>query len=465
MALSSDLISQFVKATNDRTKDTSATTHYGTIVEYNDAKYIRLDGSDLLTPIESTVYTKDGDRVIVSIKDHTATVNGNLSDPSASGGVVTQMGYKVTEFEVVLADKVSTKMLEAEIARIDSLTADNVTIKETLTANKAEIDKLVAADATITGTLTAQNAEIDKLNANKLDATIADIKYAKIDDLSATNISVYNLSAAYASLEQVVAKKLDAESADIKYANIDFTNIDIAAIERLYAKSGVIQDIVVEEGHITGKLVGVTIIGDMIDVGTLKADRLVVQGTDGIYYKLNVEAGEFKGGEAVPEDSLHGSIITAKSITAEKVNVSDLVAFDATIAGMQMTEGSIYSGVKTSPVNTTRGFYVDKNGQMGLGDADNYLRYYRDQNGVYRLEISANAIKLRSGGESKDIESFVKDTVDDVEIGTKNLIRNSKSLIFSDYYFSRSGATGEYNYLVDEEGNRLMDEDGCLIIG
>lgn len=50
MALSKNLISDFVKATTDDKKTAEETTLYGTIVEYDGSKYVRLDGSDMLTP-------------------------------------------------------------------------------------------------------------------------------------------------------------------------------------------------------------------------------------------------------------------------------------------------------------------------------------------------------------------------------------------------------------------------------
>ena len=79
-------------------------------------------------------------------------------------------------------------------------------------------------------------------------------------------------------------------------------------------------------------MVGVTIKGDLIEGNTIKADKLVVKGSDGLYYKLNVSA-ETVETEQTDQNSLNGSIITAKSITATKISVEDLVAFDATIGG------------------------------------------------------------------------------------------------------------------------------------
>ena len=53
MALSSDLISQFVKITKDSSKSKGETTIRGTVVEYDGSMYVRLDGSELLTPVST----------------------------------------------------------------------------------------------------------------------------------------------------------------------------------------------------------------------------------------------------------------------------------------------------------------------------------------------------------------------------------------------------------------------------
>ena len=369
MSLSSELISQFAKITNDKTEVKQESTHYGTTVEYDGSMYVQLDGSDLLTPISTTADTKAGERVMVLIKNHTATITGNLSSPAARTGTVTELDGKVTnlgsqisEFEVIIADKVDTVVLQAVVGRVDQLTSDNVIIKEHLDANTADIDSLEADNVVINEKLTAAEGDIKKLNT----------------------------------------EKLSAEEAEIKFANIDFSNIGTAAIEEFLAKSGLIDDLTVGDGIVTGKLVGVTIIGDLIEGGTIKADKLVVKGTDGIYYKLNFEGGNFAEGEAVPDDSLHGSIITAKSITAEKVSVKDLVAFGATIGGFKITDNAIHSIAKTSATNATRGLYMDNEGQMSFGDTTRYLKYYKDQNGVWHLEIAADDILFGADGESVD---------------------------------------------------------------
>lgn len=450
MSLSNELISQFVKATKDDKKKSTESTVYGTAAVYDGKTYVKLDGSDLLTPVTTTTDVKSDERVVVMIKDHTATITGNISSPAARTDDVKEIGSKITEVEILVADKVSTKELEAESARIDTLVSDNVTIKEKLTASEAEIDELVANNVTINEKLTAQEAEITRLETEKLSANAADIKFATIESLEAIEGEFHTLESTYGEFQELTTKnfeainadiknleteKLDTEQADIRYANIDFGNITEAAIEKLFADSGIIRDIIVSEGKITGELVGVTIKGDLIEAGTLKADKLVVRGEDGIYYKLNIEAGAVESSEVTKEElqnGLHGTAIIAKTITAEKIAVDDLVAFDATIGGFNITASSLYSGVKESATNTTRGVYLDKEGQMSVGDADNFLRYYKTDDGAYKLEISVSSLVFSASG--KTVEQIVEDGMD-FEIGARNLIRNSRTLIFADYGF------------------------------
>ena len=447
MGLSSELIDQLVKVTQNTEPRDKDNTAYGTVVVMGSKKYVKIDGSDLMTPVSSTVAVENGDRVIVTIKNHSATVTGNTTSPAASDKKVTELGTKISDFEIVIADKVSAKELDVQIGRIDDLTADNATIKETLTANKASIDDLTAKNAEITGTLEANKAKIDDLDAKKLDADIADIKYASVDRLDATDANLRNLKSDYAQFEKTTTGELEATNAkidglDTKYANVDFSNIGKAAIERFYATSGIIKDLVVGDQTITGELVGITISGDLIKGNTIVADKLVVKGSDGLYYKLNTD-GVTTEKEQTEYNSLNGQIIQAKSITATKIDVKDLVAFGATIGGFDIGQNSIFSGVKESVDNNSRGIYMDKNGQIAIGDVNNYIKYFKDTDGRYRLKISADSLEFNASGdggeESKDLETVIKD----INNRVNGIAETNKGIgSITNYYLATSASSG-----------------------
>lgn len=427
MDLSRNILKEFAEITNDSNQPVSDNTVYGTIVEYNGSLYAQLDGSNALTPITSTTSVKVGERVIVTLKNHLATVTGNLSDPSASGAKVEQM-------DTLIAEKANIVDLNAQTARIDTLTADNVTINAKLTAYNASIEKLEADRVIVDGKLEANAADIETLQTGYVNVTERlDAGEADIDTLQADNVTIKEkLTANEADVDKleadnvVIKEELNANSAvieklDATYVNIDFTNIDQAWMEEFYAKSGLIEYITAEGATVTGQLIGVTIKGDYIEGGTIKADKLVIKDDEtGLYYKLNFEAGTFADAEEVPTDSLHGSVITANTITAEKISVSDLVAFDATIGGFNISEKGIYSGVKESVDNSTKGIYLDTDGQVSIGDADNYIKYYKtvDEGGneVYKLEIFADSIFFGDG--SKSSAADLKALTEHVKIGT-----------------------------------------------
>jgi hypothetical protein len=417
VGLSNDLISQFVKATRDSTESSKTTTICGTVKIQNGTNperpkevYVILDGSNgRLTPVSpTTTDIEDGDRVLVTIKNHVAVITGNFTSPSARTETVQNLGtklnenvIKVNEFEYVIAEKATIEQLLAEAARINTLETEHASIK---------------------GHLDANSASIKILQTDKLDAALANLTYAQIKDLEATNLDVYNLESTYgefvaltteqfealrAQIGDLETEKLSAESANLKYANIDFTNISKAAMEYFYAQSGLIDNVVIGDGTIAGMLVGVTISGDLIEGNTIKAEKLVIRGNDGLYYKLNTD-GMTTEAEQTDENSINGTVIQAKSITATKIAVNDLVAFDATIGGFNITDTAIYSEVKDSEGNMTRGLYMDSDGQVNIGDDSNFIRYIRDENGDYKLTISASSVLYALGDRQYSLEDLGK---------------------------------------------------------
>ena len=493
MALSSELVQKFVKVTRDSVdkKQSKIGNLYGTITEYSGTKYVKLDGSDLLTPIVSTVDVKNGERVVVKIEKHTATVLGNISSPAARTDDVQEIDSKVTNLGIVVADKVDVKELDAQKARIDTLVADNVTIRDRLTASEADISEITADNVTIKGELEANKASINKLETDKLDASTAEITYATIKNLEATNVQINNLEATYgdfvklttdkftandATIGELKAKdvsiegRLDAHDANIeiltadnvtindtlKAANASITNlspnkadIDLANVNNAWIQNGIIKDgsigeAAIHEGAITNAKIAdatieaakiKTINADNITAGTLKTERLIITGPDGqdsIVKAINIANG-------VAEADVNGQKIQAASI-----EVVDLSAFQAKIAGFDMSGNAIYSG-KESIKDPNSGIYISTTG-IGMGDGsltgkdESPLQAYADgsfkltgKNSSFdfntvtgELNIEASSLKI----SSKSVAT--KDDIDQVrdEITTLLRIESSRGTVF-----------------------------------
>ena len=310
MELSTDLISQFVRATNDDTKPTSKeSTVYGTATEYNGEMWVKLDGSDqLVTPVEKTADVKEGERVTVRIKDHTAMITGNTSSPATRKEDFDGLS---DDFDTLWDD--FGKLKDAYNAKIDEYDEktngyDNeIDYYERILPDLRDDPDATIATYIDTEVLTADYIQTKILDADYIKAEIIDAEYVKaqianVGYLTADSATIKNLEAKDANIENLVAKKatiedlnatkakiedLEAENANINYATIDFANIGTAAMEKFYAGSGLIENVVVGDGVISGTLVGVTILGDYIAGNTILADKLVIKGDDGLYYKLN----------------------------------------------------------------------------------------------------------------------------------------------------------------------------------
>lgn len=541
MDLSRNIIKRYVQVASPEKITSNSETVYGTVVNEGEELFVKIDGSSILTPVSSTIDIKANDRVLVLVKNHEATVIGSPSSPTARLEELKKLDDKITEFDTVIADKVGTGELVAIQASIDNLNANKLSVKDA-ELKYATIEKLDAENATINGKLKAYEASIEGLKADKIDASEVEAKYATIKSLEATDAKFDNLDATYAKVTALDAQKariddldtnkLSATDADLKYADIDFANIGDAAVENFYAASGIIQNLTLETGVVVKELVGVKIKGDLIEVNTIQADKLVVKGSDGLYYKLNIEGGATATEQVSEEDlqnGLSGSIIVAKSITANQIAVDDLVAFGATIGGFHIvgsslsygiteedidvinahfenltsitakyenmetinaeienlkeryanfdrvtaedvealnvdienlrtaftnetsisaedlnvanseidnlkaynasftyspSPGSIYSGVKSSVDNTAKGAYLDSDGKLSFGDSDNFIKFYEDQNGAYKLEISADSILFGSNKKSienveEDIDNVLEKT-EYISVGTDN---------------------------------------------
>ena len=437
MALSPDLVSKFVKSvTLDNSETKEINILYGTVVANENGTYVKLDGSDILTPVSSTVDVQNGERVIVRIEKHKAIITGNVSSPAARTDDVKEIDGKVTKLGIVVADKVNTKELDAQKARIDTLTADNVTIKEQLTASEANISKIAADNVVIKGDLEANKASIVELEAKnvfiegKLDANDADIKNLTSDNatikdtLKATNVSIDNLS--------------------VNKADIDLANVNNAWIQNGIIKDGSIGEAAIHEGAITNaKIADATIEAakiksinaDNIIVGTIKTERLIITGPDGqdsIVKAINMANG-------VAEAEVNGQKIQAASI-----EVVDLSAFQAKIAGFDMSGNAIYSG-KESIKDHNSGIYISTTG-IGMGDGsltgkdESPLQAYADgsfkltgKNSSFdfntvtgELNIEASSLKI----SSKSVAT--KDDIDQVrdEITTLLRIESSRGTVF-----------------------------------
>ena len=187
MAISNTLLKEFAEITNDSEEETTNNELRATVKSTGDGVvYVQIDGnadSDGLTPASTTTNLAVGDRVYVTIQNHSAVVTGNITDPSATNTNLTDAVNNVsTKFEVLedkitsevkkLDDSMSTKIEQTEksITAVSKKVEDNTTsistLKQTADGLSSEVSKKVGEDEIISKI--NQSAEAVTIKASKI---------------------------------------------------------------------------------------------------------------------------------------------------------------------------------------------------------------------------------------------------------------------------------------------------------
>ena len=420
MGLSYDLISEFVKITNDKKENTKEGTVYATVVSGTGGKYVRIDGSDLLTPMDTTTDIEDGERVTLMIKDHKAIVTGNVTTPSASTSKVDKVTESVNSvsdrvgtFELVVADKVSTNELEAYKATI-----------EVLIANKATIEDLTATNAKIEN-LEVKNAEIENLVAGK----------ATIEDLEAVNATIENLKVKDAEIEHAVIENLEATTADIKILNADFAQIktlvngnltsDNILSFNLTSEKVTVDDAFIKDAMIdtisAGKINAGKINTNSVSIGSEDGGMLITGSTQQFTDKngnVRIQIGKDTSGDFTfilyGEDG-QGQIINQNGITASAISdgliVNDMVSDHAAISGGKLDISSVITEINSDNSTTINSSKI----------------YLNEQ--AQSLEVAFNSLKTKVDTiQEITIEGDLTAIVEQVQSNTSKIEANKNSI-------------------------------------
>ncbi len=231
-------------------------------------------------------------------------------------------------------------------------------------------------------TVLSASASAEDTAASSSTSSIANLA-AKVDDiqggvLALSKLTVDTLIGDNATFNTVIAGKLTADDAIIgqmfaEKADIDFLNVTVGWIDNGVIKNGAIGEAMIGEAAVTnakiadGSITNAKIdalSADKITAGTLKTQYLILVDDEGenesIITALNAKAESYPGGV------LDGAIVSDESITAAKITVADLKAFNATIGSFDIDDVSIHSK-KAFIDDPTSGVFVGTTG-FGLGD-------------------------------------------------------------------------------------------------
>ena len=402
-----------------------------------------VNNSPSVKDMQSQIITVKGD--VSSLGSSVNDLTGEVSLVKARIGTVEATYIKANEADIKYATLEKADILQAKVESIDGDYANfKSTVMDELSAHTAKIDNLNGdyaefKEATITD-LSAVNARIDTVNANNITAENLEAKVAELGYLSAEKAEIIYLKTDELESKVGTFGYLRADEAKLKYADIGLANVNNAWIENGIIKDGSIGSGAIHDGAITNaKIADATIEAakiksinaDNIIAGTIKTDRLIITGKDGEESIVEV----INRANGVSEAEINNTKIQAASI-----DVADLSAFQAQIAGFNMSNYAIYSG-KTSIKDPTSGIYISTVG-IGMGDGaltgknESPLQAYADGSfkligknsifdfntvsGTLDMEVSSLKIASKSVATSDDIDDVLSEKTTVIEIESSN---------------------------------------------
>ena len=388
MSLSKDLISQFVKATKDATTVKKESTVYGTVVKYNEKTYVKIDGSDLLTPAETLSSVEEGERVSIMIKDHTATITGNYTAPSASSikvdGMDADLKANTANIKNLIAKNAEIENLVASKATIEDLRAANAEI-DTLKSNYAEIETLVADKASI-GDLEAANADIKSLKADKADIAHLEANYATIGSLNAVYADITRLEADKANISDLTATNAEIDNLKAKKADITVLEANYATIQQLNATNANITNLQTETANINNALIDKANVSDLTatnaKITDLQATKADVTELNAANANISTLTGNLAEITTLVNGNLTSDNIQSMVITGDKFTVENGFIKNAMIDSVNANK--INAGV----INTNNVKIQSNDGSMIL---QGNLQQFKDKNGKVRIQIGKDA--------------------------------------------------------------------------
>lgn len=387
MKLTGYTISEFASLVSGPEVKSTNNTIYGTIVMVDEKMYVKIDGSDLLTPATTETDVKDGDRVSVSIQNHSAVVSGNVTDPSASVGRVED---NYSEF-VIEKDLIYAKVanINGDIAEL-SIRADEISTRvenaegsiSSITQRADELDLTVSAkadSATIISTINMSREGI-KISSDKINiegfVTFTDLSTPGETTISGSNITsgqITGTTLRTATLTETTGVAIETDSVKIGSASLWFQssrfevqckkNIAIGSMGTITIMPGLNQD-----GSSTGNGT-VSIPEALLNVQKLKViNNTTIQGTcavSGAFSCANISAAgscAATGGFSATNGGVYvtGAITTTGgSINASNGTVTasalkstgNMNCVDAGVSGNISVSGTAW--IKTLYVNGT----------------------------------------------------------------------------------------------------------------
>ena len=442
MGIDRSILSEFIKVTNDK-NESKQVQLYGTVVTKGNSKCVKIDGSKIITPVRSTTDIKDDERVMVTIKDHMATITGNMSNPSVGN------------------DRV--ELAEGKIDRFDHLFAGNITA-ENIAAGSITSDKILA------GSITTDKLMAECIISDKIASDTIESKHIKADAIESEHIKAGSIEA-----EHIKAGVIDAD-----HISSGTITADKIATGTITAGSGVIADGAIGNAQIS------KIDAAKIEAGTIDTSKVTVQGSnghlrlkdnrlqvfDGIGNKAKerVSVGDVNGdgskfglrvrgadGETILLDE-HG--VTREGITDGSIT-NDKISSDANIDGAKLNINSVISKINEDGTETIQGTKIEVDGttlETKLYDIKMKQDENADSISQAQTQINANTNSLKLKVDEQTYTNDKKDMTSKLDKNTSEINLMKGQIALKVEHTDIENAKSELEGVMDSKINTAKSE-------
>lgn len=442
MSIDRSILSEFIKATNDN-KETKQTQLYGTVVTQGNSKCVKIDGSEIVTPVRSITDIKDDERVMVSIKDHMATVTGNMTNPSVGNDRVESAEGKIDRFDHLFAGNITAENIAA-----GSITADKI-LAGSITTDKLMAESIIA-DKIAANAIESKHIKADTIESNHIKTNVIEAEHIKAGVINAEHITSGTITA-----DKIQSGSITAGSgiiADGAIGNAQISKIDAAKIE-----AGIIDTSKVtiqgSNGHLRLK-------GNRLQVfngvGTQAKERVSVGDVngDGTIYGLRVRGAD---GQTIllDENGVKSEGITDGSITNDKISE------DANIDGAKLNINSVVSKINEDGTETIQGTKIEVDGttlETKLYDIKMKQDENTDSISQAQTQINANTNSLKLKVDEQTYTNDKKDMTSKLDKNTSEINLMKGQIALKVEHTDIENAKSELEGVMDSKINTAKSE-------
>lgn len=454
--------------------------------DYLESNYAKINDLDV---VNQKVYNLDATHLsfVNATGENLDVINANIQKLEADNanikGTLTANNADIVNLQ---ADNAHVRgMLTANNADIVNLQAENAHVRGLLTANNADIVSLYADNATIRDTLNANNANIVKLQADLADIDVLKANVAKVDTLIFGSASGDTIQSQFANAvvqqigdAQIKSAMIDSVAANkITAGRINTNEVTVGSKDgRLVISDETIQisdetrvrvqigkdasedysiniwdsegKLMFSKGGITDSAIKTAIIrNDMVrEDASISASKLDISS---LFEEINGSTQTIESNRILLNDKNQTLTVAfaemSTSLDKTKETVTSHGTSISTIQGQisqKVWEQDIIKGDVTE-LNTNYSTLNQTVGEISAQVASHTTELSKKADGTAVAAVNdrvTEAIANLDGFKTTVSNTYVTTTeldeeLDEIEIGGRNLLRNSQTLVFVGYLF------------------------------